>query len=520
MAAQSADRPVKRLPPSVGTSSLLAGLALWTAAQATWLQADHRIAEGDVLTNTGALELFHQEAQRSSGLTVLARAWLEDFGEYPALVPAVQGWASSALGVVDLGGDGPALVGLGWMWLLVLCTAALGRRLGPGAGAWAGALLLLSPFVAGLGRHVLLELPMAALVLAAAAVGARAWGLGDEPVGATAGEAHGGGARWGTWAMCGALAGLALLAKQTAALTLVPLVLVAGRQWRGLALAAAVAGAVAGPWYLGRLGAEGEYLLRSAGANPDAVGALHQLAIYPLALVQLPWGPWGVAAIVAGGFWARRRPGSWGVLATAGLAMLPLLLLPKKYPRLLLPLLPLLALWLGAWMARWPRRAQGAVLALLLLGQGAAFVGALSPPMWGLTELDERCPQRWVRPPHPEGIDWSGIVAAIGAHGGEREATRVGAVEWPGPPCAHQTTLDLGEHLRIAARRGGLEALVLAGQSFEQAGGRWVGGPPELVLSEGPLQDCAGCGGLELVGAWPLSHPEWSSDLRLYRTRP
>lgn len=498
--------------PSPGTSWLLAGLLLWTMVQAAWLQADHRIPEGDVLTNVGALELFHQEAERSSILRLLQQAWGGDFGEYPALVPASQGWAARTLGVHDLSGDGPALVGLGWMWLLVLSAGALGRRIATGAGLWAGALLLLSPWVAGLTRHVLLEAPMAALVLACAATGARAAGLG-EPVS----DASPSRARWGIWVACGALAGAALLAKQTAILALLPLALLAWRQGRGLLLAGAAAGVVAGPWYLGRLGAEGAYLLRSAEANPDAVGALHQLAVYPLALLQLPWGPWGVAAIVLGGLWARQRPACWGALGVAAMMLVPLVLLPKKYPRLLLPLLPFVALWLGAWMARWPRRTRGAVLGALLLGQAAAFVGSLTPTHWGLTGLDERCAQRWVQPPHPEAVDWGGIVAAIAAHGGEVEATRLGAVDWPVPPCEHQTTLDLGEHLRIEARRGGQEALVLAGQSFVQAGEAWVGGPPDLLFSDGPLGRCPGCGDVELVGAWPLTHPGWSADLRLYR---
>lgn len=479
---------------------LVAALAVWTAAQGLWLRADHRITEGDVIGNVGALELFHQEAERSGLATVLWRAWSEDFGEYPALAPALQGWATHTLGVTDLAGDGPAAVGLGWVWLLIGATWALGRRFGDrGFGA---ALLLLSPWVAGLGRHVLLEVPMAALVTLAAALAAGAAGLGEE-------EAE---ARWGRWVACGLAAGLALLTKQTAVLALAPLALIAVRRGRGLLVAGAVAAAVAGPWYLRRFGAEGAYLLRSAEANPDAVGWLHQLAVYPLALAQLPWGLWGLGALVAGGLIARSTPGrGW---APALLMLLPLLLLPKKYPRLLLPILPVLAVWLGAWMATWPARVRGAVLGVLAVGWAASFVG-LEPTMRGLTGLDERCAQRWVRAPHPEGVDFAGITDALRAHGGAHEGNRVGALDWPVPPCEHQTTLDLGEHLRIAARRAGLELQVEAGASRAQGG--WQEGPPELILHAGALPECPGCGPLEEVGRWPLRHPDWPLDLRLSR---
>ncbi len=491
------------MTPPRAAAALLAALLLWTGAQAAWLGADHRITEGDVVSNTGALELFHEEAGRSGLPTVLRRSWTEDFGEYPTLAPALQGWAARRLGVRDVGGDGPPLEGLLWAWLLVIASVAAARRVSPGSEAWTAALLLLSPFVAGLARHVLLEVPMAAAIALTAALGLRA-AAGDRP-------------GWGAWIACGAAAGAALLCKQTAILALAPLALLGWRRRRGVLVAAATAAAVAGPWYLRRLGAESDYLWRSAEANPDAVGALHQLAIYPLALLQLPWGPWGVLAFVIGGLAVRQHPGRRDLLVALAVGLIPLLLVPKKYPRLLLPLLPLIAIWLGAWLNRWPRRAQGLLFAGLLGAQIAAFTGALTPSMLGLTGLDERCAQRWIRGPHREGVDWAGILAAVETHGGRSEETRVGAVRWPVPPCTHQTTLDLGEHLRIAARRAGLEATIEAGASYEQNGG-WPGGdPPELILSDGPLPDCPGCGPLELVGAWPLTDPGWSADLRLYR---
>ena len=60
----------------------------------------------------------------------------------------------------------------------------------------------------------------------------------------------------------------------------------------------------------------------------------------------------------------------------------------------------------------------------------------------------------------------------------------------------------------------------MAGEGWTQSGGAWVGRVPDLILSDGALDACPGCGALEMVGAWPLTHPDWSADLRQYRTAP
>ncbi len=479
--------------------ALLGLLAVWTLAQVGWLLADGRIVEGDVLAIVGALELFWEEGRL--GLPVaLKRALLEDFGEYPMLVPALQGWLCALLGVRDLDGDGPALVGLLWGWLSILAAYLFGARHSRAAGLIAAAVLMASPLFSGLSRHVLLEGGMAALVALAAAAGLR-----------------------GRWAACGLLAGLALLGKQTAVLALVPLgvvlVFVDRTAWKQHLGSAALALAVAAPWYLRRLASEGEYLWRSAGANPDAVGPLHQLAFYPLVLLQQPWAPAALMGLAACALWARTRPTMSRELAVVVLALIPLVLLPKKYPRLLLPLLPLLAAWIGVWLARWPGRPRAVALGWLGLCWAASlFVSSpLSPTHAGLLGVDERCAQSWVRPP-AETLDWGALVSLLEREGGADY--RVGALAWPVPPCAHQTTLDLGEHLRIRLRRAGSEADVMAGESFEQAGG-WTRSPT-LLVHDGPLPCPGGAGCLQAVelGRFALDDPSWSLDLRVSRVTP
>lgn len=526
------------LPCGRSIGVLLLMMVAWTTLQIAWLGTDERIVEGDELTNVGAVELFWEDREGRTAAGELLRAVTGDFGEYPAIYPAVTGIVARWAGVRDLDGDGPARVALVWAWLAVLSTWSIGRRLGgDGAGLLAAAALLLSPLWSALQRHVMPENGVCALVALAAAAGL---------AGAKAGGEDSRLRRALPWVVAGLAAGMALLAKQTAILALAPLaagLAFAARSAGGPALATGCALLLAGPWYVARFAREAEYLLGSARANPDAAGALRQAAFYPLVLVQQAWAPAVVAAMVAVVAWmrlvARRRPAprveaprAWAsrealiLLAVAGGGLLLLLLVPKKYPRLLLPILPILAAVAGSWLAILPGRVRAAVLAL-----AAASLVATALPVPRLSTIlaeghvllagmDERCEQDWIAPPSLPGLDWARLLAALEAAGSAGRTYRVGAIAWPAPPCLHQTTLHLGEHLRVRVRRAGLEAFV---ETTEWSRDGWPEGPPDVLVADGAF-DCAdsppACGGIAgatLAGRVRLRHPEWPLDLHVYR---
>gem|GEM_PF-830933 len=539
--------------------ALTIGLVLcWTALQVTWLQMDERIVEGDVMGNVGAAELFRVDRWRLSIPRVLARSYLEDFGEYPALFPAITGIALAAVGAIDLDGDAPSLVGLLWSWLALLATWALGLVLAGPRVAWlSAALLMLSPLWTGMQRYLLLENGLCAMVCSATALALLA----------LQSEARGQAVRsWLLWSLAGLAGGAALLIKQTAVLALVPIagvglvgalvpswraaqqggaskVFAAVRVSRGACLAVVVALLFAAPWYLRQMGSHDGYLLRSLQANPDAVGPLHQLLYYPLVLLQLPYAPLAIVFLVALGFLARRNELSlpaeraavagWPaprLLLVAVLAGLVLLIfLPKKYPRLLIPLLPLLAVAFACIVQRWATQYRGLALGVLTLSLVASSfsLGPLStilgPTHVGLVDVDERCFQSWIEAPLREGMDWAALLAALEEAGGAGEPYLVGADLWPAAPCSHQTTHDLGQHLRLRARRGGLEARVLAGEDSWEVAGRWREGPPKVLLSDGPEpcarrpEACSVLGDLQLVHRLP-NHPRgWPLDLHVFR---
>jgi MFS family permease len=547
-------------PPPAGPSLrrsfaiVVALLVCWTAMQVAWLQLDERIVEGDVMGNVGAAELFRVDRWRLSIPEVLARSYLDDYGEYPALYPALLGIGLAAVGATDLDGDAPALMGLAFAWLAVLATWALGLALGGGRVAWHGAaLLLLSPLWTGMQRHVLLENGVIAGVTVVAAASLLA--LRAEQGGRLR-------AAWGLWLLAGLAAGGALLVKQTAVLFLVPIAAVGlaggilaggaadwARQLRGPLLAAASAVLLAAPWYLRHGAAHDSYLVRSLHANPDAVGPLHQIAYYPLVLLQLTYAPAALAALAGLAIWVHRRTGppepsdgpaepaddSWSRWGRLGLPLLAalvsialLMLLPKKYPRLVVTVLPLLSVAFAVHFVRWPRLQRGLAFAALtaaLLASSFAL-GPLSSLLGvtraGLVDVDERCFQSWVEPPSSPGLDWPALLAALEQAGGAGAAYRVGADRWPAPPCAHQTTHDLGQHLRVRVRRAGLEARVLAAEDAWEQAKEWREGLPQVLVSDGAEpcrvdpEACAALGELTLVQRVAGHPPGWPLDLHVF----
>ncbi len=513
-------------PSRAARLATLAGLLIiWTVAQVVWLRADARIVDGDEMSNVGAVELFYGQAHAGSVMSVITAAYTEDFGEYPALYPALLGALSARAGVQDLNGDGPALLGLLWAWLAAAATAAMAAALALRGDARVGSttvgatlLLLCSPLWSALQRHVMLETGVTALV---AVVGAAVcWARVMEDQGSRRRSAA-------LWALAGVAASAALLVKQTAILALVPIgvalwLLPGRRRWVGPLGAAVMTLVTAGPWYVSRLG--GDYLLRSAEANPDAVGLAHQLAYYPAVLVQEAWAP---LLLVAGVGWAIRER-ALGVpstvrftVATVVLGILALVVIPKKYARLLLPLLPFAATGMALVASRWSGAGRAVVAAFAVGTFAASMVGLPSTTSVGLRDVDERCTQQWIQAPDGQQMPWAGVLAAIDAAGGREGEIRVGAIRWPVPPCAHQTTHDLGEHLRVRARRAGFEAWIAAGEGYDD---EWTAETPDLLIHAGPVdakiwrRACARTG--EPTAVVVPGAGSWISDVMIYPCAP
>jgi len=274
--------------------------------------------------------------------------------------------------------------GLAALWgaATVFLLGLLGRRLfGPAAGLLAAALLALTVTHLQNSHFLTNDVPLAFLVLAALALLLRALdGVGV--------------ARWGA---AGAVAGLALATKISAAPLALPLGVglalfaVRRRSLRaGLAAGVAAAGAAVLAFLLAQPYAvlshtrfvadvlEQSRMVRQAGLYPYT----HQYVGAPLVLYEVRelvlWGMGpllGVAALAGLLSRLRRRTpaAEWLLLAW----VVPFFLINAsfeiKYPRYLLPVVPLLCLWGAALLSRLAGRSRGGRWLLLAVLAGTAL---------------------------------------------------------------------------------------------------------------------------------------------------
>lgn len=417
--------------------------------------------DGDEEGHLGAAELFLQLLREGRWAELARDALAGRLGEYPPLWPALLGFGWWLLGgapealplrALPLISMGITSAALSSFTRSLLDPARVDGPDGPGprAGRLAAALCLLLPLPVGLARHYMPEAPLMAAVAAAITLGERA---AQRP---TAGRL-----------ICyGLTLGAALLIKQTAALTLwLPALTFAIRQGPRGVIPLTVAGLCFAPWLLRNLEDQLQYAQNSADAQPAPLWA-HALGVPaqwlwsglgpPLGLLSL-----GALAAAAG----RRRLSAWSpaLLWLAG-GLLGLWLIPKKYPRLVLPTAPAALPLLAGALLSGPRWAGPLALTG---GAGWLIIASLhqlpEPPLSDV--LDPRCPQTWLGPPDPDDL---GLGATVQALAGLPPGPVV-VIDPPAIPCGVQTTHDWVEHLGPRLRRAGQERELLVNPAPEAA---------------------------------------------------
>lgn len=447
-------------------------LLAWNLLCRWWIGADGGPLDGDAMGHVGAVEDALMRLREEGPSAVLRILREGPRGEYPPLHSLVLAlWLAVGGAAIDAEFDDA--VARANVDVLTLVTGALVGRMG-GVGALgttvAAAWIVGSPLWAALCRAAMPEPFVATLVVGA-------WWVA---------------LRGGSSVKAGLIGAAAAWSKQTA-----------GVLWLGLATLALLepgrrrlsietmlwAGLLSFPLYAPVLTEQWRYLLASASENPDAVSGLRAWAQYPLAITQQFWTlatclSLGAALLVGG----RPRGSAGALLGVAGVAALVVSVLPKRYDRLVLFLIPAVAMALGAWLGgpqerpskdappprpsdaefgmgwRGPTWLGAALVAVPILAQLASSAAwglpGLAATRFGITAVDERCPQRWVEGPRQRWFPWDAFDAALDAADPHRIAT-VGAPRWPDLSCELETTPALDEHLRIHLRRAGTERTVL-----------------------------------------------------------
>lgn len=467
-----------------GLGALAAVIVAVTAlTQARWLSRDALLRDGDEEGHVGAAELFLHDLLGGDWSAFAARLLWEDMGDYPSLYPGLVGLWWWLLGggppeAVAVRAVNSALLGLAGLGVL-----GLGRRLGLswGAAALAGALTLATPLNLGLSRAFM---PEGALTALTALTLWAATGLKERRF-------------LGPALAVGLGLGLAALTKQTAPLFVLPGLLALARPGPWI-IWAAVGASVAAPWWVVNLEEQRAYAASSVVYEVQG-GALDQALYYPRVLWEGALGPlWVILTVIAAALALRetttRRLAVVALCWTlGGLALLTLI--PKKYDRLAAPLLPGAALVIAAAAATRPRLGVGA---LGLVGWSVWMSEADTPfntPSEAERAFHPGCPQRWLRPPDPDGaLGLDAVVQAVAA----RPPSSLAVVGSLDVPCDVQTTFPWEQHLGPALRRAGVDV---------------PEAPPDaagLVITLGPAGEATG----ETVVAIPRLGAEAALDWR------
>ena len=340
--------------PRIGAAVwLLTGWwVLLSVAGALWLAADRRPPSWDPaihlissLRYRGAvLDLWNGKA--APGETLGRLLGVDAF--YPPFAPFVG--AVATLAAPPDARLSTWVVNQLFLALLLAGTFRLGRRLaGEGAGVAAAVAVTTFPAILASSHRFMLDVPLAAVaVLALDTL------LASEDC-----------AKTGASAAFGVLCGIGMLTKWTFAFFLAAPVVVAAfraavergnrpRRVANLAMALALAGLVAAPWYLVHAANLARDVAGFGGFSRDEwrgfapVGSASSLGFYPRALARLLAPPW-LLLLLAGLAASWRRRALWRLALLSLPAVVLLTLLPAKDDRYLFPLLPVAAVLATAW---------------------------------------------------------------------------------------------------------------------------------------------------------------------------
>lgn len=419
----------------------------WFLYSVAWFSYDSTLRDGDEDGHVGAAEIFRGILTEDGPLTYLNAIWLGDYGDYPNLFAGLLGfwWA-----IVD---GQPEDLGFRIFPLCFVLLTALGvwlrLRHNPTAKLLGAAFVLLLPMGNGICRHAMPEgLVMCLLTLTMA--------LGDMTIERTTHK---------RLIAFGLFVGLGALSKHNfIVLGLIPIVWFFWQLGRKSIIPIIIASFIAGPWYF-TVGLSKAAYVQSTLTSSHLNWA--SLFAHPLGLV---WD--GLGPILAVGFLTaiRRkslpeRSKSIILWLLGGLAVL--MLLPKQYPRLLLPILPAAICMIAVWLAQCTRLFQ---IIFVLLGMAWIHGGTvIQYPVSPLYKLgDDGCPQHWLRPPKAADFGLSLLTRQII----ETNPTGVWLTSDLDVPCEIQTTHGLGYHLEYRLRRHGYSGVMT--QTPPDHEGQWL----------------------------------------------
>ena len=403
-----------------------------------WIGADKLVRDGDEEGHVGQAELIVEQLNQGRFAGAIDLAFVsDDMGDYPSFYHsnvALWWWLND--------GGHPSRLSVRSFNLLYLVLAAgaiywMRGRVPTGPALLGASTVLFLPLSVGIARHFMPEGALAACVALAIAAAVR---QRNHPSPRSA-------------LLLGLALGAGFLTKQTFPLYVIAPLAYLIRPHRSL-LWCLPGLLLVLPWATNNLFDQGGYLGASASYQGDA-GWWGHLRFYPTALWSLGLGPvWCLLFLAAIRFgWSSRHRDTviLGLVWLLG-GMLVLSFVPKKYARLLVPLLPACGLIFAAALSARPRFAP-----FLLMGVAWTTTASISPkahtaPSASLVAFEPGEIQVWFRAPVRQDLGFSTLRDMVKSHPNK-------PVYVSNAPSLtdHQTTHPWDAHLGPWLRRDGLD---------------------------------------------------------------
>jgi hypothetical protein len=405
---------------------------IWFLSQIHWLSSDKLIRDGDEEGHVGAAEMFKDWFIQGEYTLFLSQLFWGDLGEYPPFFAAYVGfwW-----GLFDVQPENlllRATILLFPISTALFCAWYSKRKEGPWDVIFV--ITLFIPLTNGLARHYMIENPLhtfMALFLLCLSIERKQGYLG-----------------------AGLVLGISLLCKQTTILYAAPLFLIFYANLHWILLGSLIAF----PWYFLHFGDQSQYI-QSSITSPTSPNILESIGA-PFA--SLFWENIGFVGLLIfilvcktllmktkGDVYERKF---WLVFAVT---MLVFILLPKKYPRLMVGVLPLVVLLFNDILKHESRRTQHFIMTLMI-GQYFYFSFLPSPPNLLREVSDDRCPQIWNRPPYDSDLGLQEVYTWIQT---QDQISHIRMYVDP-IPCKLQTTHGYPYHVEIYLRRRGIDVTI------------------------------------------------------------
>lgn len=428
---------------------------LWCLIQFYWLSRDQLIRDGDEEGHVGAAEIVRDQISEEGWLSFFLHTWWQDLGEYPPIYASFLGAWWKLLGTYPE----DILVrsfGIFILLLSALITSEVTRKK-MGDYHLCFLLMLFFPLSVSLSRHYMIENML--LLWTSACVWISHHFLEKNIVlkGLCLGFCFAMGMLCKQTFLIGGIGFIALFCLSTELIWIIPTILIC-----------------VGGWYVPHLAQQHEYLSSSVIANSVVSPVWHLLG--PIGM--LFWdilGPIGSIGLLLSIYFGYKDKSSRPFLIWLLVSLVICILIPKKYPRVLLCLSIPSVVFLANHLPKRYGRLVG--LGCVVWAIYGSFFHRIPSPMSSYIDPD-RCPQVWMRPPFPYDMGMARIAKEIQKY---PQDTAIRLSKIPDISCSTQTTHNFPYHMEIYLRRHGLQNTIVISDDTN---------PNSLLLTwEGPIED-------------------------------